>query len=85
MKVQAVKCEKCGDIVFSRAVNDLRGCTCGSVLVSGGLHNRGKPVIAPGTKYRRLTLVVEATVRQLYDDWTSWTDKFGRIKDKKIQ
>ncbi len=31
-----IKCKKCGDIIESKSVHDLKWCSCGSVAVDGG-------------------------------------------------
>lgn len=36
IKVSAIKCLACGDIVYSRANHDFHRCTCGLVFVDGG-------------------------------------------------
>lgn len=33
MKINALQCGKCGDIIFSRARHDMRFCSCGAVLI----------------------------------------------------
>jgi hypothetical protein len=35
-----VKCLKCGDIIESSSVHDLKSCSCGNVFVDGGLDYR---------------------------------------------
>ncbi|MDO4394381.1 MAG: hypothetical protein Q4C23_00175 [Mycoplasmatota bacterium] len=31
------QCKKCGDIIESKDINDLKRCSCGSIAVDGGL------------------------------------------------
>ncbi len=41
-----IKCLKCGDIIESKTVHDLRACSCKAVAVDGGLqyrHRIGNP------------------------------------------
>ena len=40
MQVLAVQCLRCGDIIYSRARHDCKGCTCNGVFVDGGLDYR---------------------------------------------
>ena len=35
-----IKCLKCGDIIESKTVHDLRACSCKAVAVDGGLQYR---------------------------------------------
>lgn len=86
MKINAIKCLKCGDVIYSRANHDFRFCTCGNCAVDGGFdYTRiiGDPkrlecteinVDIPGCK-------TDAEVkRKLYDDWNRSIDKYGLIK-----
>lgn len=34
----AIKCNKCGDVIESTHVHDFKWCKCKSVAVDGGLH-----------------------------------------------
>ena len=83
MKVIAIKCPKCGDTVFSRAVHDYRGCSCPDdmgVAIDGGFsYTRISGVIDGGKTF---AVKVRATKKQLYEDWNSGKDKFGLIKNE---
>ena len=79
MKVQAIKCSKCKDIIFSRTRHDCRGCTCGEVYIDGGFDY--KRVGFKGEKSPENVLInVKATQKELYDDWNNKVDKYGLIK-----
>jgi len=80
MKVNALKCAMCGDIVYSRARHDMRHCSCGAVAIDGGF-DYCKLSYDPAVKGNELMEVqVEATKKQLYDDWNRMEDRFGLIK-----
>ena len=36
IKVNRIKCNKCGDIITSNSRHDFRVCKCGAVCVDGG-------------------------------------------------
>ena len=36
MKITAIKCKKCGDIIYSRCLHDYHSCSCGSCAIDGG-------------------------------------------------
>ena len=36
MKVFGIKCKKCGDFIYSRAVHDFHSCTCEACSIDGG-------------------------------------------------
>lgn len=77
MKINAVICVKCCDIIWSRAVHDFRTCTCGEIFIDGGFDyirtNAGKTKI----------IDVDCTVQEAYNDWNNKINKLGSIKQKK--
>jgi hypothetical protein len=80
-RVWTVTCPKCGVEMYSRARHDARSCMDGT-MVDGGfdyLHYgwpRGYDRLRIRTRY------VNATRRQLYDDWNRGIDRFGSIARK---
>lgn len=81
IEVNAIKCGRCGDTVYSRARHDFRSCTCGAVAADGG-RDYFKCCFNPEIPHETLTIKVDATARELYDDWNQFNsgDKFGLIK-----
>ena len=77
MKVNAFKCPKCAAIVFSRTRHDYRWCPCKTIAVDGGLEY--SRVVYDSVLPENVTLEVDQTKEQLYDDWNSKQDKFGII------
>ena len=78
MKVKVIKCNKCGDIIFSRARHDFHHCTCKSIFVDGGfdyLRFGGN-----AEDIESVEIEVDATMGELYNDWNRSIDKFGTIK-----
>jgi hypothetical protein len=78
--VRAVVCpmEACGYTVFSRAPHDYRACPCGSVAIDGGL-NYARVSHAEGLHLETIEITVDASRKDLYDDWNLRTDRLGRI------
>jgi hypothetical protein len=82
-EVAALKCNQCGDLVYSRAHHDFRQCSCGGTGVDGGFDylkvcfkpDVGNPEIV---KFN-----VKATKQELYDDWNLQKNKFGLIPKKR--
>ena len=79
-KVTGLTCPRCGDFVYSRARHDFRSCRCGAIFVDGGFDYwrcGWDPTFekAPESKAVR----VFATPEELFQDWNTSTDKFGRI------
>jgi len=84
IRVSALKCIDCGDIVYSRARHDFRSCSCGAVSVDGGFEYM--KISGDFTKMVSLhNFLVDATQKQLYDDWNMRTDKFGLIRAEKLE
>jgi len=78
MKVRAIKCKKCGDTIFSRARHDMHWCTCKSIFIDGGfdyVRCGGEP-----ENIESVEIEVDATKKDLYDDWNTFESKFGIIK-----
>lgn len=83
-KVKAIQCQKCKDIIFSRAVHDYHSCTCGNVTIDGGfdyIHYWWERSVIK--KPRIIQKYIKTTRAQLYNDWNCQIDKFGTIKEKK--
>ena len=81
MRVNAIKCLKCGDIIYSRTRHDCRGCSCGSAFVDGGFD-----YLKVGGDFKNIKgmkIEVDFTKKELYDDWNLSTDKYGLIKETK--
>ena len=82
-KVNVIKCPVCGDSVFSRATHDFRHCSCGGCFADGGFDY----FRCGGREYENSTtdiVEVDATKQELYDDWNHYHNKFGLIKQEKI-
>ncbi len=80
MNVTAIKCPDCKDTVFSRAQHDFRWCSCKSVAVDGGFEYL--KISFTKELPERFEITVDATKKDLYDDWSSEKNKYGIIKSK---
>ena len=89
MKINAIQCKACNDIVFSRAVHDFRSCSCGSCSIDGGLDYIrvfSERSVSPQGKelgselYTLVSLDLPVTKEQLYNDWNNSVDEMGVIK-----
>lgn len=80
LTVIAIKCPLCDWTIYSRARHDFRSCKCGAVSVDGGFdcmkcawdQNRVPTPVA-------FELKVDATKKELYEDYNNYNDKFGAI------
>lgn len=79
MKVDGYICRKCKDMLFSRARHDFRTCSCGETSVDGGQVDYVR-LLFKDKPPERAELYVDATLKELYNDWNSREDKFGLIK-----
>lgn len=80
MKISAVKCPKCKDIIYSRARHDMRACSCEDTTIDGGFDYCKVGFIDATPEIVQLDL--EVTKAELYHDWNTGTDKYGIIKEK---
>ena len=80
MKVNAIQCQNCKDIIFSRARHDFRSCNCGKVSIDGGFDYIriafSKECFGPEV----FDYEVEATKKELYDDWNNKKNLYGLFK-----
>ena len=82
MKVNAIKCKKCGDIIFSRSVYDCHPCSCDDIFIDGGFDYlrigwKGK------NPPKSFEIEINATKEELYSDWANRKNKFGVITEEK--
>lgn len=86
MKIIAIKCKKCGAIVYSRARHDFRWCACGEdgCFIDGGQEDYvrvgGDPIMT-----EEVDLDLPVTLEELYDDWNFHRDRFGLIEKNGLQ
>lgn len=79
MKVNAIQCPHCRDIIFSRTRHDHRSCSCGKVFIDGGRDY--ERVGYADTEPERMEIEVEADSAALYRDWNLRGDKYGLIRN----
>ena len=79
MRIKAVKCLICGDIIYSRVRWDFRYCGCKSVGIDGGF-DYCKISAKDPSKVKSVDIEVNATKEELYRDWHSGENKYGLIK-----
>jgi len=81
LKIQAIKCKKCEDIIFSRADHDFHHCSCRNIFVDGGFS-----YLRCGAKdlndIENIKIELDVTKKELYDDWNKGINKFGVIVTK---
>lgn len=82
MKINAIKCPTCGDIIFSRAQHDFHHCSCGEIFIDGGFsyvrigyHDLDHPP-------EQIEIDLDVTKKELFDDYNYRRDKYGTIKSK---
>ena len=73
----------CGDVIFSRARHDDRSCSCGAVGVDGGFDYCR--VSFAGEEPPLLELEIEPGKEELYRDWSTGADRYGRIPGKGVE
>lgn len=79
--VNAIRCPKCGEIIYSRAHHDFHFCHCGNAYIDGGFD-----YVRIGAKeglddIKVFQLEIKSNKKELYDDWNKNKDKFGWIKE----
>ena len=81
LRVSAIKCKHCKDTIFSRCRHDFRWCSCEKVAIDGGFDYI--KVTGDGEDYEMVNNfeIEYVSKEELYDDWNSYRDKYGLIKD----
>lgn len=79
MKINALKCNSCKDLIFSRARHDLHYCSCGKVAIDGGFDYLR--VLGNAGDFDGQEIDLNVTRDELYDDWSNYQDKYGIIKE----
>lgn len=80
MVVSAIRCKLCGDVVYSRARHDFRECTCGSSFIDGG-----REYLRYGGSVEEIVQIdlgETVTEAKLYEDYNTYKDKYGIIRDE---
>jgi hypothetical protein len=80
MKVMAIKCPHCENIIFSRAQHDFRECPCGKVFIDGGQEYTRYGHDNDIQQVEMMEIEVKQTKQELYNDWNTSTDSYGIIK-----
>jgi hypothetical protein len=90
MKLIAIQCDNCKDIVFSRARHDMQFCSCKRVAIDGGPHRAnyaidklkgvGSYIKITGEKYRKITIDVNLEMQDLIEDYNTDPGELGIIK-----
>jgi len=75
MKINAIQCGQCDDIIFSRAHYDFRRCSCGHCAIDGGFDY----VKVSGIFFTYGEIDLKVTKDILYQDWNNSNDKYGKI------
>lgn len=78
MKISAIKCPSCGDIVYSRARHDFRSCSCSEISIDGGFNYT--KICYKKVFPERLDLDLDLSFAELFEDWNLGIDKYGLIK-----
>ena len=80
IEVSAIKCDKCNDIVFSRARHDCRSCSCDDVFIDGGRDYKRVGFHGNIGPEPILLKINGFDSKDLYEDWAKAYDKMGLIK-----
>lgn len=83
MRVNAIRCTHCKDVVFSRSGYDFRECSCGKVAVDGGQNYLR--ISGEEGDFKVISIEVSQTKAQLRTDYNLGQDKYGIISGKKTK
>lgn len=83
MRIDAIECPSCGDVIFSRARHDFHWCSCGEVAIDGGFDY--VKISFKKVFPRKLKIDLSVTAEELYFDWAHQKDVHGIIKTLTIE
>lgn len=78
VKVSAIKCPSCGDLVYSRARHDFRSCSCSEVAIDGGFDYT--KICFRNLFPERINLDLDLSYTELFEDWSQAINQYGLIK-----
>lgn len=81
-EVNAIKCPKCKDTIFSRARHDFHSCSCGAIHVDGGFDYFRMLSAQDIEEPEPFKINLKQTRDQLYRDWNLNINRFGTIPEK---
>ena len=76
MQVKALKCPSCGDVIYSRHVDDLNRCYCRLTSIAGGPF---VPEGSPLSNNQFIELTIDADESALMMDWLTNDFNYGTI------
>lgn len=87
MRINAIKCLKCGDIIYSRSRHDFRWCSCESCAVDGGFDYLKIVGNKENWEFKRINVLENKTDDEakkiLFEDWNKGKNKYGVLKNNK--
>lgn len=84
MLVKGIKCNNCGDIIYSRAEHDFHWCSCEKCAIDGGFDYYR--IIGNKEDWEMIEVEIltdkdhEEAIKILYNDWNLGKNKYGIIK-----
>lgn len=81
MVISGVKCNKCKQVVYSRARHDFHWCSCGHVAVDGGQEDYTRVI---GSDWSPVDFEMNVSLKRLVNDWKYGTDEFGWATEEEV-
>jgi hypothetical protein len=82
MKIKAIQCGQCDDIIYSRTTHDFHSCSCNHCSIDGGFDY----VKVTGLFFTYGQIELKVTKSMLHADWSKSNDKYGKIsKDEQLR
>lgn len=82
MHISAIRCKKCGDIIWSRTRHDFRWCTCKSIAIDGGFDYC--KISGNAEDIECVTIDLPITREEAYNDWARSIHKLGLIQHEQM-
>jgi hypothetical protein len=85
LRINAIKCLKCGDVIYSRSRHDFHWCSCESCAIDGGFDYMKITGNREDWESVQIDVFENKTDNEvkkiLFDDWNKGKNKYGVLKN----
>jgi hypothetical protein len=84
VKILGLRNNKTGEVIYSRANHDFHSDTTNEIFVDGGF-DYFRCLYNENANFSKVEFDLNVTKQELYEDWNSMKDKYGRLSKEQIE
>ncbi len=84
MKILGLRNNKTGEVIYSRAKHDFHSDAKNEIFVDGGFEYF-RCLYNETANFSKVEFDLNVTKQELYEDWNSMKDKYGRLSKDQIE